>query len=78
MLRKGLILLTCMSMIWVNYKMYDSSIYQAYLMYDFNANTLNFPLYMVKKIDSTMPPESRKTAFCLSNTYDFCENRCFT
>ena len=55
MLRKGLIILTCMSMIWVNYKMYHSSIYQAYLMYDFNSNTLDLPLYMVNKIDNNFP-----------------------
>ena len=61
MLRKGLIILTCISTIWVNYKMYDSSIYQAYLMYDFNANTLNFPLYMVNKIDNNFPNVSLTT-----------------
>ena len=55
MLRKGLIILTCMSMIWVNYKMYHSSIYQAYLMYDFNADTLDLPLYMVNTIDNNFP-----------------------
>ena len=55
MFRKGLIILTCMAMIWVNYKMHHSSIYQAYLMYDFNANTLYYPLDMVNKIDNEFP-----------------------
>ena len=60
MLRKGLIILTCISTIWVNYKMYDSSIYHI-SMYDFNANTLNFPLYMVNKIDNNFPNVSLTT-----------------
>ena len=49
---KPLILLLCLSTIWCNYKLFESSLHQAYIMYDYNSATTYYPLDLVNEIDS--------------------------
>jgi len=52
---KPLILLLCLSTIWCNYKLFESSLHQAYIMYDYNSATTYYPLDLVNEIDSDFP-----------------------
>ena len=52
---KALVLLLCISTIWVNYKMYNSSLFQSYIMFDYNQATFYAPIDLVMDIDNEFP-----------------------
>lgn len=52
---KTLILVICISTVWVNYKMFNSSLIQSYLMFDYNQATFFAPIEVVMDIDNEFP-----------------------
>lgn len=52
---KTLILIICISTVWVNYKMFNSSLIQSYLMFDYNQATFFAPIEVVMDIDNEFP-----------------------
>ena len=52
---KPFILILCLCTIWVNYKLFNSSLYQAYIMYDYNQAQFNAPIDLVMDIDNQFP-----------------------
>ena len=54
-IKKGIILLMCSAMIFVNYKLFHSTTWQGYLMYDYNSHTLNLPFDLAVKINNKFP-----------------------
>ena len=55
MIKKSILLIACLASIWVNYKTYESSTYQGYLMYDFNEATFLVPLDFALQVDTRIP-----------------------
>lgn len=45
----------CSAMIWVNFKLFHSSTWQSYLMYDYNAHTFNLPLDLAIGVNNKFP-----------------------
>ena len=58
----------CAAMIFVNYKLFHSSTWQGYLMYDYNSHTFNLPFDLAVKINNKFLFSS-KFAQNLDNLY---------
>ena len=52
---KVLTIIISLSTIWVNFKMFDSSRFQSYLMFDYNQATFYSPIDLVMEIDNEFP-----------------------
>ncbi len=60
-IKKGIILLMCSAMIFVNYKLFHSATWQGYLMYDYNSHTFNLPFELAVKVNNKFPNVSLTT-----------------
>ena len=54
-IKKGIILLMCSAMIFVNYKLFHSTTWQGYLMYDYNSHAFNLPFDLAVKVNNKFP-----------------------
>lgn len=54
-MKKSLILFVCLFTIWGNFKVYYSSLFQAYIMYDYNHDTFNVPIDLIKAAPNVIP-----------------------
>ena len=54
-MKKFLILFVCLFTIWGNFKVFYSSLFQAYIMYDYNHDTFNVPIDLIKDAPNVIP-----------------------